>query len=449
MTALALSPAKQFAQTEKTWLRWRDPATFAEEALDSPLYPHQIAWLDLMRGPDQFTLLEAPPGSAKTFVLRLYLLKLIANNPDCRVLLASASLPTARDSLRWVRDALVKDEVREVYGLEPAEPWTDTAFQLKRKSATHKEPTMRAVGLGGTVEGFRADLVVADDPIDEKSTYSQADRDSAERWMDMTFLRRMEPMGRAIVIGSPWVEDDVYDFLAKKRGFARHAFPALDENGDPRMPERLSKDVLDRIAQTDPYTFELKYRLNREAQKGGWDWKWVEKGLFTDDPADLSYTIGVDPALSPKGDYFALAVLGTDRQGVMHLVDLYLSRGLTAPAQVDLIIAKWKEWNAVSVGIEDVAYQGALLQHIQATAPGCPVLGVQLPQTAKEVKLQSLATLFSQGRIRVSGKLRELSSFRSQYLAFPKGKHDDALDAIWIAAQGAEQGGAGFTRVSW
>ena len=350
--------------------------------------------------------------------------------------------------MRWVRDKLVESKIGITYGISPSEPWTDTAFQLQRRSPTHKEPTMRAIGLGGTAEGFRGDIVVADDPIDETATYSQADREAAQRWTDLTFLRRMEPSGRAIVSGSPWVEGDVYDFLARERGFARHQFPARAENGSSAYPERLPDAFLRGLESTDPYTWQLKYCLNRHAQRGGWEWKWIEAGLFDDPPNGLTYTIGVDPALSPRGDYFALAVLGADANGIMWLVDLYLGHP-TAPDQVALILDKWRAWSPVKIGIEDVAYQGALKQHVQAAAPACPCVGIQLPATAKEVKLQSLATLFSGQRIRVRRNLPELASFRQQYLAFPRGKHDDALDAIWIAAQGAQRGRSGIVSVPW
>src|SRR3990167_6329300 len=102
--------------------------------------------------------------------------------------------------------------------------------------------------------------------------------------------------------------------------------------------------------------------LNREAQVGGWRWAWIEKFMDAA-PADLTYTIGVDPALSPAGDYFALAVIGTEKVGLMWLVDLLLAKGMPAPEQVATIIAYWKKWNASWVGIEAAGYQGALQQH--------------------------------------------------------------------------------------
>jgi predicted phage terminase large subunit-like protein len=344
---------------------------------------------------------------------------------------------------KWARDEITRNGVlRRVYGIEPSEPWTDTTFSVTRPASVIKDPTMRAAGLGGNIIGAGGELLIADDPIDEAATYSAADNLRAQEWFDNAFIQRVEPTGgRVVGIGSPWVEGDLYDYIVKKHRFERKQFPAADVKNVNLLPSRFPDAFLQNIRETDPYTWELKYRLNRQAQRGGWEWGWIE--MFDDAPGGLRYSIGVDPALSPKGDFFALAVLGTDAGGVMYLVDLYLGH-ISAPQQVTLIIEKWKQWGAVSVGIEEVAYQGALKQHVQAAAPGCPCVGVPLPQTAKEIKLQSLAPLFQQKRIRVSAKLQELSSFRSQYLAFPRGNHDDALDAIWIGARGAESFGSGF-----
>ena len=303
---------------------------------------------------------------------------------------------------------------------------------------------MRCAGRGGTVEGFRADRIVGDDIIDESAIYSQADREETVRWLDNTVLLRLEPGGHIAFWGSPWALDDAYVWLARDRKFDRWAYPARNPDGTPAFPHRLSDDFLRDKEATDPATYALKYRLDRSEQPGGYRWKWVEDGFFTLDgpaPTDpkrgaLTYYIGVDPALKAGGDYFAIAVIGVDHVGIMYLVDLYLARGRLAPEQVDDIADKWRKWGAVWVGNEDVAYQDALRQHVQQKYPACPMVGVKLPAMNKEVKLQSLAPLFQGARLRVARDLPEMEAFREQYLSYPKGAHDDVLDATWIAIQG-------------
>ncbi len=448
MTALAVvqNPLAAEADRRLTRIRWRaDPVAFAEQALGYVLWPEQKVLLRQMQQAPPHWFLEAPPGASKTFILRIDRLHYICEHPLERGIWASATIPNVRDSVRWLREQLGSNEtIREVYGVMPGEPWTDTAFQLRRPPGLAiKEPTVRGAGRGGTMEGWRADWIAPDDIIDQDAMYSEAEREAAARWSDSTMLRRLEPGGHIRGTANAWAVDDIYETWAKDRGFTRLQRPAMTPAGELLWPSRFTAEVCTQIKATDPFTWELRYMLNREAQVGGWRWPWIEQYMDAA-PADLTYTIGVDPALSPAGDYFALAVIGTEKTGLMWLVDLLLAKGMPGPEQVATIIAYWKKWNASWIGIEAAGYQGALQQHVQAVAPACPCFAVPVPSGTKEVKLQSLGPFFESGRLRIARGLDFLPAFRQQYLAFPKGRHEDVLDAMWYAVRGASTGDSGF-----
>ena len=91
------------------------------------------------------------------------------------------------------------------------------------------------------------------------------------------------------------------------------------------------------------------------------------------------------------------------------------------------------------VGIESVAYQRALQQAVYTR--GLPVVEVKHSKRSKIQRMIGLQPHFENGRIKfpsstgdASGvKPRWWEAFKEEYLSFPRGRHDDRLDALQIA----------------
>lgn len=84
-----------------------------------------------------------------------------------------------------------------------------------------------------------------------------------------------------------------------------------------------------------------------------------------------------------------------------------------------------------AIGIESVAYQEALLyfvdQECRKRKVVLPVKGIPRSSQSKETRILGLVPRFEWGRITLA---RGLTDFEDEYNLFPRGTHDDILDAL-------------------
>ncbi len=69
---------------------------------------------------------------------------------------------------------------------------------------------MRCVGVSSSVAGYRADLLVLDDPIAKvEDVSSPAALDKQWDWWQADFLTRLKPNGKIVVIMTRWSRKDI------------------------------------------------------------------------------------------------------------------------------------------------------------------------------------------------------------------------------------------------
>jgi len=144
--------------------------------------------------------------------------------------------------------------------------------------------------------------------------------------------------------------------------------------------------------------------------------------------------ICVDPAISEKkdSDFTAFAVVGMTDAGQIHLMDVYLERGMTPRRQVDKYFELHFAYDCNKHGCETVAYQKALQHLIQEEmfrrgktfGPRAyfqiePIVHGHLN---KETRIRGiLSTRYAAGYITHN---RIFSEYENQLLDFPNGKKD-------------------------
>jgi predicted phage terminase large subunit-like protein len=174
-------------------------------------------------------MILAPPGSAKTtYTSRLFPAWFFAHKPRSNIIAASHTAGLADENSGYVR-RLVRDHGETLgYGLanDARDLWHPTTGGA-----------YLAVGLLGAVRGFRADLVIIDDPI---RAYAEAEsetlRESTWTWFTSDLLSRLTPSGRIVLIATPMHEDDLMGRLLRVQGerWKVLRLPALSEgDGDP------------------------------------------------------------------------------------------------------------------------------------------------------------------------------------------------------------------------
>lgn len=191
-----------------------------------PIRPaaHHRLWLQLLCDDSiQRLLIIAPPESAKTtWTLSAFVGAFVGCFPERSVIIASSSGPIAEKRSISLRNVVSTRAWRMAYpNLAPALglPWKSVQWSLAPGGIPHAgrlHPTLSAYGMGGSVVGSRADLIVADDLLDDKNTNTSYQRELAHHWFFTTLYSRLKSkIGRIVVIGTAWHADDLYARLRK------------------------------------------------------------------------------------------------------------------------------------------------------------------------------------------------------------------------------------------
>ena len=122
---------------------------------------------------------------------------------------------------------------------------------------------MFAVGAGGAIAGYRADLIIIDDPVrSREEAFSESARDKLYEWFVTDLLPRLRPGGTICLISTRWHEDDLFGRLAASGGYEIVSLSAVAEEDDPlgRPPGEFLWDL-------DPeYPYGEFLRAQRQAQ---------------------------------------------------------------------------------------------------------------------------------------------------------------------------------------
>ena len=148
---------------------------------------------------------------------------------------------------------------------------------------------------------------------------------------------------------------------------------------------------------------------------------------------------GVDPAssLSRRADFFVIATIAVDADNKKYFIDCVQKR-ISPADQPSEIIRVYKKFRPKRMKIETVGYQEALrtatkqlMQEENLYIPGLE-RGVK-PRNSKSERLLSLVPIFAKGDFYF--RPEDLNA-QKEFLSYPKGKHDDIMDAVWTALDG-------------
>lgn len=213
------------------------------------------------------------------------------------------------------------------------------------------------------------------------------------------------------------------------------------DDGSLFFPEKLSQEFLDMTRKAQgPYKFANQY-LNQTIPDEDQDFKkhWLK--YYTLIP-DNTYTfIFVDPAISLEdgADYTATVIIKVDDEQNWYVTHAIRQR-ITATETVKWIFKLCSEFKPLIVGIEDVAYQKALAHFLQeemirrkqpiplrAIKRSVATQGGKRSSNSKSMRIRSLIPRFEMGKIFLGQGLDDLVL---EYSKFPRGAHDDLLDAL-------------------
>jgi hypothetical protein len=237
--------------------------------------------LFLMNAP-QRSVIEAFRGVGKSWITSAYVLWVLLNDPQKKVLVVSASKERA-DSFTIFTKRLI-NEMDELAVLRPNPGQRDSsiAFDVGPAMAAHA-PSVKSVGITGQLAGSRADLIVADDIETLKNSLTQVMRDRlGQAISEFDAILTPKPDSRIIYLGTPQSEQSIYNLLPE-RGYTVQIWPARMpadcsiyhgslapyietlglRAGEPVDPDRFDNEDLDkREASYGRSGFNLQFMLN-------------------------------------------------------------------------------------------------------------------------------------------------------------------------------------------
>ncbi|NTU61267.1 MAG: phage terminase large subunit, partial [Caldiserica bacterium] len=436
--------------------------------LNLSLSSHQRQWLESFDKSWSRRVHLAPRAHGKTTIFGvLGMLSVIKKQPDSRILIISKTENIASNILsQTTRCARNLIEM----GILPKFDGRPSGSKVRFEGNDNKEPSIFATGIDASITGMHFDWIICDDIIDDQNSSSPEQRDKVWDWFVGSLMNLSVPDTRMLVIGTRKHPDDLYGKL-----IADPAWSSAVEKAIIRYPANFEKALeqgqpIDRffkfkngrllgVQKTDPgevlwqeeWSIDrlLLERLvmgqtffDREKQNDirfftGRVFKreWVHVWKELPPRESFSVYIGCDLAISKsdKADSFALAVVGKHDDKWL-LLDLVVDKiGFARQAQV--IREKTIEWKPLLVGIEDVAYQRALIEHLELEG-GIPIASIK-PNAPKESRIKALQPLFESGKVLVAS---HHENFIGQLAEFPSGKHDDMIDAFEMAVSLGNRG---------
>lgn len=208
---------------------------------------------------------------------------------------------------------------------------------------------------------------------------------------------------------------------------------AISDDGTLLFPERLTQDFLERARKTmGSYLFANQYQ-NEIIPDDEQTFKksWIK--YYSEIPERVTRVGFIDPAISKadSADYTGIVVVAGDCERnwyVQHAVRLRLN-----PTQIiEAAFSLCERFGLRILGIEDVAFQQALIhfshEEMKRRGKTIPITGIKRgPERSKESRILGLVPRLEFGTCFFNRGLHDLEL---ELAEFPRGAHDDILDAL-------------------
>lgn len=402
----------------------------------------------------------------------------LGRHPDWEMIAASGASSLAMSFSRYLRDLLRDDSYQAVFPRCQLDP----ASQSVENWNTTGGGGYLAAGIGTMITGRGAHILLIDDAVkDAEAADSQTIRDNVWEWYISTALSRLAPGGGVLVIMTWWHDDDLagrLQQLSQVEGadtFEVVKYPAINDLGDEyilpddsivQLPpgsdapegakltrkqntalhaerytlESLLKRKATYYAQGQQRWWAALYQQNPAPEEGAYFTKKMFR-YYANKPHKLERNVyqAWDFAITEKqqADYIVGATGELDVNDNLHIVDIDRFRSGDSFVIADAMLDAWERHGSEAViGVED----GQIWRSIEAVfVRRCqerklyPSIEVMKPFTDKLVRAQPLRGRMQLGKVWFPDNAPWMDVLRQELLRFPTGKHDDQVDACFIA----------------
>ena len=233
--------------------------------------PIQLDIAEYMQDGPKRRIIEAFRGVGKSWMAAAYVLWLLRNDPQKKIMVVSASKTRADDFAQFCLRL-----IREMKILKCLDPDRDEQRSASnrfdvRPSIPDQSPSVKSVGIFGQLTGSRADLILADDVEVPNTAWTVGMREKLLHSVG-EFNAILKPGGEIMFLGTPQTEESIYNKLRTK-SYQCRIWPSRypknpDKYGDALAPVILDRCVDRKNMPTDPDRFSEMDLVEREASYG-------------------------------------------------------------------------------------------------------------------------------------------------------------------------------------
>lgn len=415
------------------------------------------------RGEKDRICVNIPPRHGKSqLVSIMFPAWFLGRNPNKKVMMVSHTTDLAVDFGRKVRNLIATDTYREVF------PHVNLASDSKSAGRwnTNAGGEYYACGIGSSIAGRGADLLLVDDPHSEQDVINGNFEvfEKAYEWFTFGARTRLMPGGRVAIIQTRWHLDDLTGRVTRDMTKNERAdqydvveFPALLDVVDkgtgspiqkPLWPEFFDLEALLRTKASMPvFQWNAQYQQKPTAEEAAlvkreWWQSWGQE-----DPPPCEYIItSLDAAAEThnRADYTAITTWGVffnEETGAYNIILLNsIKDRFEFPELKRVAMESYEEWEPDAFIVEKKSAGTALYQEMRRM--GLPVQEYTPHRGSgdKLARLNSVADIVASGLVWVP-QTRWAEEVVEEIAAFPFGSNDDLVDSTVMALMRFRQGG--------
>jgi predicted phage terminase large subunit-like protein len=348
-----------------------------------------------------------------------------------------------------VRNIIDSSEYKQIFG----DVKLREDSKAKGRWETNHGGEYYAAGVGASITGRGADLLIIDDPHTEQDAMSDMAMERAYEWYTSGPRQRLQPGGSILLVMTRWAEDDLTGRLLKAQTepkadkWRQISFPAILPSGNPVWPEYWELDDLEKVKASIPVrNWSAQYMQEPTSDEGAilkreWWQEWKRDGI-----PNLQHVIqSYDTAFSKKetADYSAITTWGVfspDEGGAPHMILLDAIRGkYDFPELKAVALDAYRYWEPETIVIEQKASGEPLTQEFRRM--GIPVVPFTPSKgNDKFTRINSCAPIFESGQVWYPHGEKFAEDVIDECASFPHGANDDYVDSTTQAVLRYRQG---------
>ena len=410
---------------------------------------------DIAEGKCKRLIINMPPRHTKSeFASYLLPAWFLGKFPGKKIIQCSNTAELAVGFGRKVRNLVGSEQYARIF--------PNVSLRSDSKAAgrwsTNSDGEYFAIGVGGTVTGKGADLLIIDDPHSEQeaaiANTNPEVYDKVYEWYGSGPRQRLQPGGSIIVVMTRWSKRDLTGKILKS-SIERDGdtweiidFPAILPSGKALWPQFWKLEELQALKEELPVSkWNAQYQQQPTSEEGALvkrEW-WQEWTL--EKPPMCEYIIqSWDTAYTKneRSDYSACTTWGVfykdedEMQPNIILLDAFKER-LEFPELKERALQYYKEWEPDVFIVEAKAAGSPLIFELRRM--GIPVSEFTPTRgNDKIARMNSVTDLFASGKVWAPRK-RWAEEVIEEMAAFPNSEHDDLVDSSTQALIRYRKGG--------